>query len=553
MMKKNILSTLFAGFAVLLAACTSDLSDNPISTTVPGNSILQLEITQSEETRGVITSKTFQEGDSVLVVIADKDKGVDLTEMRKATYIGGKWVLDTELDFSKPISGLTWSDNTNVEVYYPYDIVNYPYDKSKGYFELDNLLSQTDILVGYVKEVNSKNPVAKVTCQHAMTRLTFVLMNNSDQPAKIDSFFIEPGKQPFFGTTGFLSSSGLFNIGYEYTISEECNIEIAGGESYNMDLLLAPTSEAYKRMNDEGYNSDTWAVVLTINGSQSFFQIPVASWDAGQQYTYPVTLPAPKSPGKPVESVTIYGNNSEGQLIKEDLMVVIQNLTTQEWSGPYTATYDESKNNYDIKDFSFSLEEDTWYAAYAVSGLTRWDSPGYVVFSQDDYNMGYMQTPIYWGIAEIGWSQPYLKMELSEWTSRITVSYPASWGKIEEVTMNDEDNALPGNAFYIQNKQNLGTGNYYRGVSESGCILSNDGSKYEYSFNIFPVKLSSEYCSITLPLESGDRKFACPDLNMESGHQYQIDINSEGLEVSDVTVKTWEDNNGGNINITPKF
>lgn len=295
-MKKNILSTLFAGFAVLLAACTSDLSDNPISTTVPGNSILQLEITQSEETRGVITSKSFQEGDSVLVVIADMDKDGDLTEMRKATYIGGKWVLDTELDFSKPISGLTWSDNTNVEVYYPYDIVNYPYDKSKGYFELDNLLSQTDILVGYVKEVNSKNPVAKVTCRHAMTRLTFVLKNNSDQPAKIDKYFIEPGNQPFIGIIGYLSSSGLFNIGYEYMISEECNIEIAGGESYNMDLLIAPTSEAYKRMNDEGYDSDTWAVVLTINGSQTFFQIPVASWEAGQQYTYPVTLPDLKKP-----------------------------------------------------------------------------------------------------------------------------------------------------------------------------------------------------------------------------------------------------------------
>lgn len=295
-MKNNILSTLLSSLAILMAGCSSDMVDNLVPADDSAASKLQLEIIQLEETRGVITSKTFREGDEVLVVVADQDKPGDLTVMRKATYTEGKWILDSELDFVKPVSGMYWSDNTNVEVYYPYDIIKYPYDKSMGCFQIEDLLSQTDILYGYVAEVNSRKPVAKVTCHHAMTRLTFALRNNSDKTAVIDNFYIEPsGNYPFIGITGMLNASGLTHINYNMQANKEYHLEIPSGETQNMDILLAPTRAAYERMmedkNNGGPGTESWAIVLSINGFSSFFTLNPIAWEAGRQYTYTVDLP----------------------------------------------------------------------------------------------------------------------------------------------------------------------------------------------------------------------------------------------------------------------
>ena len=173
-----------------------------------------------------------------------------------------------------------------------------------------------------------------------------------------------------------------------------------------------------------------------------------------------------------------------------------------------------------------------------------------MVFSGDDYNSGAKQTPIYWGVTEIGWTVPYLKLELQEWTCSITVSYPADWGKIGEILLYDQKKNLPGNAFNIINRNDIFNSNRYMGRSEEGAVLSNDGSQYMYTFNIFPVTLNKEYCSITLPLASGERIFACPDLKMESGHKYSITLDQDGLEVTVVTVKPWDESKGGNITLT---
>lgn len=560
-MKTKILSILSGVLAVILSACSTDFAPEPDTPSGKGGSILSLEIQKQDLTRGVITSTYFEKGDSVFVVVRDTKNPDPLTFTSAAVFDGEKWILKEKIDLSAEISGVAWT-SAYVDVYYPYSIFAETFDPiihKVNLSAIKNLLDQVDILNGYATGIDKDNPTAKISCNHLKTRLTFALKNHSDTPILITKMSVTAeGNFSFLRKRGDCWSSKYDPNDFTRDYSMSCNLQIPAGETANLDFLLADTQSLYKNMAWQiGEEEDFQKTVLkfTLDGGDRIFNFDIdgASWGYNYQYIYPVDIMIDRSIGKPIESITISGSDSNGVAIKDNLMVVIQNISTEEWSGPYTAVYDNSLSNYVINDFTFALEADTNYVVFAVSGNTRWDSSGYVTFSEDDYNMGKDQTPIYWGATEVAWNYPHLKMILSQWTSSITVAYPAQWGKIYNLILEDEKQGLPGNSFYLWGKKNFDTSKFYYGRQDGGSVLNNDGTEYQLTFNIFPVTLVSEYCSITLPLESGNRKFTCPDLKIESGHDYLINITSDGLEVSDVTVKTWEDNNVGDITIKPKF
>lgn len=257
-----------------------------------------------------------------------------------------------------------------------------------------------------------------------------------------------------------------------------------------------------------------------------------------------------------INSVGIYGNDIDGKPITDDLMVVIQNLSSHEWSQPYTAIYNQSKKNYEILGFDYRVESGTWYAAYAVTAKGAiWDESGYVVFGQGDYQYGAAQVPICWGVAEINGSDPYIKMELIPWTSQITVEYPAAWGQVDTkeygLAIFDKTKQLPGSAYEMNSRKSLQEYGSYFGKPSEEATLSADGTKYSFTFNIFPTQLSSSNCSMILYLVNAEREVPCPDLGIEMGKHYTITFESNDLDITDVTVKEWEATNGGSITINP--
>lgn len=257
-----------------------------------------------------------------------------------------------------------------------------------------------------------------------------------------------------------------------------------------------------------------------------------------------------------IKAVTIYGNDIDGQTIKSDLMVVIKNLTTNKWSEPYHAVYNDVRKSYDIQDLDYIVEPDTWYVAYAVNSTgTTWDNSGYVVFGQGDYQYGADQIPIYWGVSEIDGSNPYLKLELTPWTSRITVEYPASWGQVDTknygLAISDKLKQLPGSSYDIITRKPIQNNGSYFGKPSKEATLSADGSKYSFTFNIFPTKLSSADCSMILYLLNDKKDVPCPNLDIQMGKNYTISFDKNDLNILDVAVKEWESNNGGSITIKP--
>lgn len=259
-----------------------------------------------------------------------------------------------------------------------------------------------------------------------------------------------------------------------------------------------------------------------------------------------------------IKSVTIYGTDIDDQTIKDNLLVVIKNLTTQEWSKPYTAVYNSDKRGYDIQDFDYAVEPGTWYVAYSVtspaSTPTRWDSSGYVIFGDGDYQYGSGQSPISWGVAEIDGSNPYLKLEMRPWTAQIRVEYPARWGAVdnkEGLVIQNKNDILPGSTFNIEALKSLMGYGLYKAIPYGDIVLSDDGSTYSFTFNIFPTQLTSADFTMLLYLVNDKKDVPCPDLNIQMGKKYTISFADDGLGISDVTVNVWEQTEGGNITIKP--
>lgn len=318
-MKKNILSYILFSLIIFVSGCSSDISLEPENKEETASSILRLEINKEMLSRGMITSTTFQEGDEVLVRVIDNHNGAGDSSIIncKAKYINGEWELDTIIDTSKSyISGSEskeWPNRFVVAVAYPYDKVSIP-SKNGVYtkFVCNDVLSQTDILTGtcYVEKVN---PIAKLTCGHSLTCLSFDVKNDTDRAIKVDSLTVtqKPMKADYQdGSFTFLPQSAL--IGYEEAEHDrlsqydnfrekftcQYDIEILPGEKKKIDFLLNPTDYIYKYYHYFCSESplEPLKFELSVNGEPIRFDLEPASWDAGQNYVYPVKISEPKSP-----------------------------------------------------------------------------------------------------------------------------------------------------------------------------------------------------------------------------------------------------------------
>lgn len=233
------------------------------------------------------------------------------------------------------------------------------------------------------------------------------------------------------------------------------------------------------------------------------------------------------------KSISIGGVNIDGNPITDDLTIAMRNQNNQKWLGAFTAKYDESLKRYMITDCRFVLEDDTSYEVYAVTGNASFGS-GVVIFSNSRYCYGIDQVPIYYGSSIVNSSNPNLEMKLTKWTCRLSVAYPSNWGIIyDEIRLKNDNPIFPVGRFFITSKKvdSFSCSSEYRGKIGENGRLSEDGSRYIYSFNIFPVSLNSQSCIFGLFFDlagTNYKYFKFPTLEMEVGKDYCLMIDEEG-------------------------
>lgn len=238
-----------------------------------------------------------------------------------------------------------------------------------------------------------------------------------------------------------------------------------------------------------------------------------------------------------------------------DFKVLIPGILDSDfWYGPYIARYSEDTKRYSFVDKVEVPMVDYWYQIYIVNDKeTTWDNSGYVVLSDGKYTAGNMQNKIYYSQSEFNGSRNSTIDYLHpiELTGQISVDYPDSWGRVNEIKLTDKykKNLFKGNSFWIQGLKFMDFVDVYTGKSAEGCV--ENGSKYRYTFNIFPINIPYEYVDLTLVFSNGTSKtLPCPELNLKQGEKKVINI--DGLGVEDVIVKDWTPIEGGSIIIVPK-
>lgn len=254
----------------------------------------------------------------------------------------------------------------------------------------------------------------------------------------------------------------------------------------------------------------------------------------------------------------IYGNkpNEFGEEVRitDNLKIVAYNSETGQFQGPVLAAYNQTTGSYVWKDGEIILEDGYRYFVYAFQdNITQWDN-GAITYYGDDYAMGANWDPIYFG-ADYGVTaqEPYAKIQLAVRTCQVVVTYPASWGKTDYgIWFSDIYNKslLPGSTyniegddFYCRSWQNS-----YRG-SVNGLQLSDDQTRYEYRFNIWPTNIPEGYVNMESAFEYGNIYIPCPAVNFGYGSISHIDL--YGVDPSDVSVKPWVEKDSGQIIITP--
>ena len=292
--------------------------------------------TSVADTRGVITGTTFQEGDEIGICVTTID-GHDYTgnsQNIRATYTGSDWELERDVELT--------DDEAIVYAYYPYSAN--ATDSIDIYLNPTTTPEQTDYLQGSCQGVSINNTTANIRFNHVLTRITLAITKGKNDvgEGKISRARIENGLQYYKGnyvgeqptmrgtkiaTRGKMSiktgKNRKITSEEEYFVEIPVNCTISSSEIQNIDILLLPVS--YPSMQISTWTTSDIDVILTIDGEEYKFPLQAVpysngdvpegslvapdgySWEAGQQYTYPITISRNTVPTpEPTVSEAIY-------------------------------------------------------------------------------------------------------------------------------------------------------------------------------------------------------------------------------------------------------
>lgn len=311
-MKSKVFTILFVLAAIIpFSACTNEegIVDNSTD----------LRISTSIESRAVITSTTFSKGDNIGISLPEQTKKSNIL----ATYNGNDWELSKRIPLSVK--------EEPVYAYYPY---NGDYTDLKVPVWIDGT---TDYLYGKSQgNVNMSNSEAHLVFKHALARITFsIKLSNENSSSKTLSEIILKN----VGEITAISNWGMMDIttgefiektvgNVHYKLEDK---SISSNNLLNIDMLVIPT------IIETGNQVEA---VFFINGKQYVIPMPAATWEAGQQYTYPITI------------------NISDEKSEENTSSTLAKVGDYYYSdGTWSSEYDDSKTCIGIV-FALSKEQD---------------------------------------------------------------------------------------------------------------------------------------------------------------------------------------------------
>lgn len=268
-MKSKLISLIFCASIGTLCSCSSENEEIKTSS---------LRIVTDIATRSVIESTEFEVGNTIGLFIPDYGTA---NIRARATY-DYEWYLQQEIPLTET--------PTPVYAYYPYTD-----DYNNQTIEVNIVpdvvvTGQADYLYGKSQEdVSAISPKAFILFNHALARITLSIKyngNDSSHNVLSNVCLQNVGDNKVIYVTGKMDIvTGKISCDQTGYISLDTNYILNRGTTHSFDMLVIPTT-----MNTEGMAE----LVFTINDSEYLkkytIKMPAANWEAGKQYTYPISL-----------------------------------------------------------------------------------------------------------------------------------------------------------------------------------------------------------------------------------------------------------------------
>lgn len=294
-------------FTVGIAAFTACSEEQILLTQDRQDGLLKIN-TSITQSRDVVTGTSFAEGDKIGIFVT-LDGGHDYTGNSSnidAIWQNGNWTLSRDVALMEGYPACVYA-------YYPYDTSTVRTNDTINIdITPDAITGQPDYMYGSDSEVTVENPTADILFRHALARVTLAVTKSATDVGNgiISQVRLENdtlygvlnttagrlmkkiGKGNYISTQGKMS---LADGGIKSTLNEDAYIQlpvnktISTDEVQYIDFLVQPCGSEIQVMptNREGGNV---CVILNIDGSPYKISLGYPFWEAGQQYTYPVTI-----------------------------------------------------------------------------------------------------------------------------------------------------------------------------------------------------------------------------------------------------------------------
>lgn len=232
-----------------------------------------LRITTDITTRSVIESSTFNSGDQIGILASNGNQ----TNVC-ATYNNTKWTLEKSISLTETPA--------LIYAYYPYRNDCRVQTVNMDITPDAIVTGQADYLYGVsAKEASTTFPDAFIHFNHALARITLSIKRSAEDPGYgvLSKVRLQnAGSNKTIATSGWMDiTTGEISDKVAGTISLDVDYTLSSETVQNVDILVIPAV-----METEGMAE----LALTIDGSQYIVKIPATTWEAGQQYTYPITI-----------------------------------------------------------------------------------------------------------------------------------------------------------------------------------------------------------------------------------------------------------------------
>src|SRR5574344_2053355 len=274
-MNMNIKQILYSlSYVALFASCSSEIDDN---ISLRGDELLiQTEI---DNTRAVITGKSFSTGDSIGVCVLKADGSVYTANSGNipAAYDGSKWNMEGNVTLG--------SDAATVYGYYPYTAgvtgSSVPVDVTPK-----STTGQTDYLYGAAAStVNAASNTATIHFSHALARVTLQItkLSTDTGACKLTSVTLRNDSAATAiataGTMDIKTGTITTNVNMNARITQAVIATLSTTTATNVDILVIPNTIDSKAV-----------VALTIDGKVYTTKLSADAWKSGQQYSYPIVI-----------------------------------------------------------------------------------------------------------------------------------------------------------------------------------------------------------------------------------------------------------------------